>query len=112
MSQNPGVGAGISAGAVVSTKTPLTASTPVTASVTSTSSTVVSANASRKGLIIVNLSTTPVYFGIGANNAQLNYGIALTGLGSVWNMSEYDYNTSAINAITATTATISIQEFI
>lgn len=111
MSQNPGVG-GVSSSGVVSTKTPLTASTPTNASVTTLSSSVVSANTSRKGLIIVNLSSNTISFGIGSNPAVLNSGITLTGLGSVWNMSEYDFNTSAINAIGSASSTISIQEFV
>ena len=71
-----------------------------------------SANANRKGLIIVNLSSNTISFGIGSNPAVLNSGITLTGLGSVWNMSEYDFNTSAINAIASASSTISIQEFV
>jgi hypothetical protein len=109
--QNPGIGSSSQSG-IVSTKTPLTASTPTNASVTTSSSLVVSANANRKGLVIVNLSSNTISFGIGASPAILNSGITLTGLGSVWNMSEYDYNTSDINAIGSASSTISIQEFV
>ncbi len=109
--QNPGIGNSSQSG-IVSTKTPLTASTPTTASVTTSSSLVVASNANRKGLIIVNLSTNTISFGIGSNPAVLNSGITLTGLGSVWNMNEYDFNTSAINAIGSASSTISIQEFV
>lgn len=112
MSQNPGISSSATISGVVSTKTPLTASTPTTASVGITSSTVVSANANRKGLVIINLSSNDISFGIGANPAVLNSGITLKPNG-VWNMSEYDYNTSAINAIASgALSTISIQEFV
>jgi hypothetical protein len=96
--QNPGVGSN-SGSNVVSTKTPLTASVPTFATVGTSSAQVVASNASRKGLIIVNLSSNTISFGIGSNPEVLNSVITLTGLGSVWNMSEYDYNVSAINAI-------------
>lgn len=110
--QNPGVGLSSSTG-TVSTKTPLTASTPTFATVGTSSAQAVASNASRKGLVIVNLSSNTISFGIGANSAVLNRGITLTGLGSVWNMSEYDFNTSAINAIASSaSSTISIQEFV
>lgn len=112
MAQNPGIGSSATISGTVSTKTPLTGSTPTTATVTTSSTQVVASNASRKGLIIVNLSSNPISFGIGSNNAVLNSGITLTGLGSVWNMSEYDYNTSAINAIAGSSSLISIQEFV
>ena len=109
--QNPGIGSSSQSG-IVSTKTPLTATTPTNASVTTSSSLVVSANANRKGLIIVNLSLNTISFGIGANLAVLNSGITLIGIGSVWNMSEYDFNTSDINATASASSTISIQEFV
>ena len=110
--QNPGIGSSVTISGVVSTKTPLTASSPTTASVGITSAQVVASNANRKGLVIVNLSSNTVSFGIGANPAVLNSGITLAPNG-VWNMSEYDYNTSAINAIASgASSTISIQEFV
>jgi len=112
MAQNPGIGSSTTISGTVSTKTPLTGSTPATASVTTSSAQVVASNSSRKGLVIINLSSNTISFGIGANPAVLNSGITLTGLGSVWNMSEYDYVTSAINAIGSATSTISIQEFV
>lgn len=111
MSQNPGVGTNNGAAIIVSTKTPLTASTPANATVTGTSSQVVASNASRKGLAIINLSTDIIYIGIGTT-ALLGSGIALTQKGSVYEMSEYDYAISAINAISSgTSSAIAIQEF-
>jgi len=113
VSQNPGIGSSATISGTVSTKTPLTASSPTTATVTASSTQVVPANASRKGLCIVNLSSNTVSFGIGSNNAVLNSGITLITTGSVWSMSEYDYTTSAINAIASVNpSTISIQEFV
>ena len=48
----------------------------------------------------------------GSNNAVANYGITLTEYGSTYQMSEYDFSTSAINAISSgTSSLISIQEF-
>lgn len=112
MSQNPGVGAGISSGTVVSTKTPLTPSAPTTATVGTSSSLVVSSNSSRTGLIIVNLSLNVVSLGFGSNSAVLDSGATLTTLGSVFQMSEYDYTIGAVNAIaSATGSVISIQEY-
>lgn len=111
MSQNPGVGAGINSGTVVSTKTPLTGSSPTFASVGVISAQVVASNSNRKGLVFVNTSTTErISFGIGSNPAVLDSGITLTPYG-VWNADEYNYVTSAINAIASNTANLSIQEF-
>lgn len=113
MSQNPGIGSSATITGTVSTKTPLTASAPATATVGTGSSTVVSSNASRKGLAIVNLSSNTISLAFGASPAVLNSGITLTQLGSVYEMSEYDYVTSAVNAIaSAGSSIISIQEFI
>lgn len=113
MSQNPGVGASGGSPQPVSTKTPLTASTPTTATVGTSSAQVVASNSSRKGLCIVNLSSNTISIGLGSNPAVLNSGITLTQLGSVYEMSEYDYVTGAVNAIaSASSSVISIQEFI
>ncbi len=110
--QNPGIGSGIPSGTVVSTKTPLTASAPTTATVGTSSALAVASNASRKGLCIVNLSSNTISFGFGGNPAVLYSGITLTQLGSVYEMSEYDYTVSAINAIASVgSSVISIQEF-
>lgn len=109
MSQNPGVGQSSGAG-TVSTKTPLTALTPTFATVGTSSSQVVAANALRKGLCFVNTSANTISFGIGST-AVLNSGITIVPNG-VYEMSEYDYATSAINAIASgASSNLSIQEF-
>lgn len=112
MSQNPGIGTTSGTIQPVSTKTPLTASTPANGTVTGTSSQIVAANANRKGLVIINLSSDKIYIGFGLNAAVVGKGIALTQLGSVYEMSEYDYTVSAINAISSgSSSPVSIQEF-
>ena len=94
----------------VSTKTALTASAPDFATVGLASSLVVAANANRKGLALVNLSSSDISFGIGTA-AILNRGITLKPNG-VWEMDEFTFNLSAINAIASGAgSTLSIQEF-
>lgn len=94
----------------VSTKTALTANSPATASVGVSSAQAVASNASRKGLVIINLSNATVCFGIGAT-AVLNSGICLQP-SAAFTMNEYLFATGAINAIaSAAASTISIQEF-
>lgn len=111
MGYSPGIGAGSGGTQQVSTKTPLTASTPANATVTGTSSEIVASNVNRKGLSIINLSTDIIYIGLGTT-ALLGKGIALTQTGSVYEMSEYDYTTSAVNAISSgTSSAVSIQQF-
>lgn len=111
MSQNPGIGAGITSGTVVSTKTPLTGSSPTFATVGTSSAQVIAANSSRKGLVFVNTSANNISFGIGANPAVAGSGITLTPNG-VWDADEYTYVTSAINAIaTGAGSNLTIQEF-
>lgn len=110
MSQNPGVGSS-SGGGTVSTKTPLVAGTPSGSTVGTSSSVVVASNAARKGLIVTNLSPNVVSLAIGTP-AVLNSGITMTGYGSVWQESEYDFVTGDIYAIaSAASSLISIQEF-
>ena len=83
---------------------------PATATASTVSSTVVSANANRKGLIITNLGSVNVSFGCGFP-AALNSGITLNPNG-VWVMDQYTFSTVAINAIVGTgVATLAIQEY-
>ena len=111
MSQNPGIGSSATVSGTVSTKTPLTALTPSSATITGTPSTVVASNMSRKGLVIINLSMDIIYLGLGST-ASAGSGIALTQKGSVYEMSEYDYTTSSVSAVSSgTSSPISIQEF-
>ncbi len=113
MSQNPGIGGSATISGVVSTKTALTPSAPTTSTVGVTSALAVASNANRKGLAIVNLSANTISIGFGSNPAVLNSGITLTQLGSVYEMSEYDYNTLAVNCIASLAGSvISIQEFV
>lgn len=108
--QNPGVANGGNS-STISTKTPLTAATPTTATVGTSSAQIVATNSLRKGLIVTNLSNNVISIGIGTT-AVLNSGITLTAYGSVWQESEYDFVTGAINAIASVASSIiSIQEF-
>jgi len=95
----------------VNTKNALTGSSPTFVTVSSVSSAAVAANASRKGLVLTNTSTTKtVSLGLGAT-AVNGSGIILAPNG-VWTMDEYTYTTQAINAITTSaTANLAIQEF-
>jgi len=112
VSQNPGIGANSSSVQPVSTKTALTASAPTNATVTASSTLIVASNASRKGLAIINITGNPVSLGFGSNPAVLNSGITLTTIGSVWETSEYDFVTSAVNAISSVASNVvSIQEY-
>jgi len=94
----------------VNTKTPLTASAPDFATVGLASAQAVAANATRKGLVLVNLSTSDISFGIGTA-AILDRGITLKPNG-VWEMDEYTFTLGAINAIASGAgSTLGIQEF-
>ena len=94
----------------VSSKSPLTAASPTTVSVGITSASAVASNSSRKGLILTNLSTNNISFGIGVA-AVLNNGITLVPNG-VWEMDEFSLSTAAINAIASgASSTLAVQEF-
>lgn len=91
-------------------KVALTANSPATASVGVASASALAANASRKGLVIVNVSNAKVCIGIGSA-AVIDNGICLQPDAS-WSMNEYSFATGAINAIASAAASpISIQEF-
>lgn len=111
MGQNPGVGGQSGEAQPVSTKTPLTALTPTFATVGITSAQVVAADTARTSLVLINLSSNNISFGIGASAAVVGSGITLTPNG-VWESDEYSYVTSAINAIaTGASSNLSIQVF-
>lgn len=94
----------------VSSFKPLTGSSPAVASVGVTSSSAVASNASRKGLVLTNLSGSNISFGIGSA-AVLNQGITLNPNGT-WVMDQYTFSTAEIFAIaSAASSTLSIQEF-
>ncbi len=94
----------------VSTKTPLTAAAPDAATVGATSATVVTANASRTGLVLVNTSTAHISLGFGVD-AVLDSGITLYP-GGVFCMDEYSFSLDDVTAISsAISANLSIQEY-
>lgn len=100
----------VTVGSTVSTKTDLTPSSPTSTSVGVASAQAVASNANRKGLILTNVSNNKISIGIGAA-AVLNSGITLYPGGS-FTMSEYSFDTSAINAIASVaSSTLGIQEF-
>ena len=112
MSQNPGIGTSATVSGTVNTKNVLTGSSPTYATVGVTSSQVIVSNSSRKGLVLVNLSTNNISFGIGSNPAVVGSGITLTPNG-VWVMDEYTFTTSAINGIaTGAGSNLAINEFV
>lgn len=94
----------------VSTKFALTASAPTFATVGTSSASAVAANASRKGLTLVNTSANRISLGFGAT-AVLDRGITLYPGGSFF-MDEYSYSTATINAIASAAASnLAVQEF-
>lgn len=94
----------------LSTRTALTPAAPAAASVGVASAAAVAANASRKGLVVVNTSTNTISC-TGASAAVLNSGITLYP-GGAWTMNEYTYTTGAIDCIASAAASnLSVQEF-
>lgn len=94
------------------TQSSLTASAPAQAAVGTSSGAVLSAAATRKGLILINVSTAGqrVSLGLGAA-AVLDQGITLYA-GDSWTMDEYSFSTAAINGISsAASGVLAIQEF-
>jgi hypothetical protein len=95
----------------VSTKTALTPSAPTAVSVGVTSGTVLAANASRKGLYLVNTSANYISLGFGAA-AVLYSGITLNPSGGSFWMSEYDFTTLIVYGISSgDSSNLSIQEY-
>ena len=112
MSYSSGVAGQSGETEVVSTKTPLTPSAPGYATVGVTSAQVIGSNANRKGLVLINDSANKIYLGLGSNAAVLGSGIVIYPSGGVYDMSEYDYVTSAVNAISGVgSSNLTIQEF-
>lgn len=88
----------------------LSAGTATFAIIGLTSALAVAANATRKGLQVINASQNRVSIGIGSS-AFLDSGILLYPAG-VWNMDEMDFSSAAINVISSgATSRISIQEY-
>jgi hypothetical protein len=83
---------------------------PTSVSVGVASGQVVAANPDRKGLVLINLSTNRISFGLGVV-AELDKGITLTQNGT-WVMDEYTFTTGLINAIASgASSTLTVQEF-
>jgi hypothetical protein len=76
-----------------------------------TTTALVSANEQRKGLVITNTGSNPIYLGLG-ESAVVSKGIYLAASGGTWVMDAFTFTKGAINGITTTsTSNISIQEF-
>lgn len=89
----------------------LTGSSPANATVGITSASAISANSSRKGLIVINTSINTISLNVVGGAAVLNSGITLYP-GGVWNMDQFSFTTAAIFAIaSAASSNLSIQEF-
>lgn len=114
MMQNPGIvssGLPVVVSGVVSTKTPLTASSPTFATVGVASAQAVASNANRKGLTLVNTSSSTIYLAFGGATAVIGSGTPIRPYGS-FSMSEYDYTTGAVNAIaTGASSNLTVQEY-
>ena len=90
--------------------TPLTGIAPAASSVGVASTTVVTANATRKGLILTNTSNRTISLGLNGSTATLNSGITLLP-GGVWVMDAFTFTTGAITAIASGAASnLAIQE--
>jgi hypothetical protein len=84
---------------------------PTSASVGTGSGQVLAANASRTGLVLVNLSSNTISLGLGAA-AVLNSGITIFANGGVWEMDGNTFTTDAIFAIASgSSSSLAIQEF-
>lgn len=95
----------------VNTKTALTLSAPTQTVLATASATVVASNGNRRGLVLVNVSTTSMSFAAGTT-ALLNNGITLPPFG-VWEMDEYTYSIAQVNGIAATTSSaVAVQELV
>ena len=89
---------------------PLIPAAPAGPSVSGASGQIVAANASRKGLVIVNTTTGNISLAFGANAAVLGSGITLYPNGA-WEMDEWTFSILAINAIAADPGSVAVQEF-
>jgi hypothetical protein len=96
---------------VVNTKTDLSPSAPTVASVGVASAQAVAAAATRKGLILRNLSNARISLGFGSA-AVLDNGVTLYPR-DTFEMDEYDFDLAAVNAIaSAAASSLSIQEYL
>lgn len=95
----------------ISTRIPLTASAPTTASIGVASTTVIAANANRKGLVLTNTSSLArVSLNLVGGSAVLDSGITLYPH-DIFYMDAFTFTTAQINAISSIAATpVGIQE--
>jgi hypothetical protein len=91
----------------------LTPSAPASASVADSSGEAVAANASRKGLVLINLSNNTISLAFGAA-AEVNKGITLQPQGGSWTMTKETFTTAQVRAIASAGggSTLAIQEFV
>ena len=95
---------------VLSTKSS-TGNSPTAVSVGTSSTSVLSSNASRKGLVLVNTSANFISLGLDGAAAVLYSGITLTPNGGTWVMDSQTYTTGAIHAIASVASSnLSVQE--
>lgn len=101
----------VSGGAViVNPRVPQTALTPTSATVIGISATVVSANASRTGLVLKNMSSDNIFLAFGTT-AVVNKGIPLIPFGT-FEMDSFLYTLGTVNAISSgTSSLLTIQEY-
>ena len=83
---------------VVESISPLTGLLPDAAVVNTSSSQVLGANASRKGLVLMNISKKKMSFALEGATAVLDSGITLLG-GGTWTMDKGSLTLGAINAV-------------
>lgn len=85
-------------------------SSPTSATIGITSSTPVAFNASRRGLVLVNLSNNRISLGFGVS-AVLNNGITLYP-GGIFAMDQFLFTTASVNAIASVAGSVlAVQEF-
>ena len=99
-------------GSIISTKTDLTPSAPAVAAVGIASASAVASSATRKGLILRNVSTLGQRISLGFGSAAvLDSGIVLYPQ-DCFHMNEYDFDLGQVNAIaSAAAASLAIQEY-
>lgn len=101
----------IDSGTVSTTSFSSTGNAPSSVPVGVTSTSVLSANSSRKGLVLTNTSNRVISLGLNGVPAVLNSGITLQP-GGIWVMDSYTFTTGAITAIASGAASnLAIQEF-
>jgi hypothetical protein len=94
----------------VDARVPQTPGSPTSATVGTSSASILAANSSRTGAVIINLSTNTVSLGFGVA-AVLGSGITLTQSGS-FTMDAFCFSKGAVNAIaSAAGSAVSIQEY-